>query len=234
MAEELAKGSEKDQSTPISSASSISARSDSSFSNAISPASSPGSTSPSPSLNPLKMDNVAAPRYADVHVPMPTHQNYEGPKTGQYSHRETHLRRAACFAADSLAMSDTLCTSKTTSYSTSQEQCRELPIQSALCTFDCAQVLGEWIATVQTRVAPFMGLMTVDNCELDSLEALMMLDPEDRKLLGKVRDMLQAAESKIAMGEPRTDHPYVLNSGLGPTVLRVSAFLLEQAVVWPG
>jgi hypothetical protein len=94
--------------------------------------------------------------------------------------------------------------------------------------------LAEWIATVQNRVAPFMGLMTLENCELDSLEALMILEPEDRKLLGKVRDMLQTAQSKVSMEQPRTDHPFVLNSGLGPTVLRVSAFLLEQAVVWPG
>jgi hypothetical protein len=235
MAEELAKGWEHGQSTPISSASSISARSDSSFSNAISPASSPGSASPSPSLHPIKVDpNI--PRYTD-HVPlhiMSAHiQNYNT-SSEPCSQREKHLRKAAFYAADSLAMSDTLCTSKTTSYAASQELCRELPIQSALCTFDCAQVLAEWIATVQNRVAPFMGLMTLENCELDSLEALMILEPEDRKLLGKVRDMLQTAQSKVSMEQPRTDHPFVLNSGLGPTVLRVSAFLLEQAVVWPG
>ena len=62
----------------------------------------------------------------------------------------------------------------------------------------------------------------------------MNLESEDRKLLGKVRDMLQAAESKVSMELPRADHPFVPNSGLGPTVLRVSAYLLEQAVVWPG
>lgn len=228
MAEELSKGWENGQSTPISSASSISARSDSSFSNAISPASSPGSTSPSPGLNPVKIDPPTAPRYAAPVLHIPTY----AAKTGAGSHREQHLRRAAFYAADSLAMSDTLCTSKKTSYSSSQELCRELPLQSSLCTFDCAQVLAEWIATVQTRVAPFMGLMTVVNCELESLEALMILETEDRKLLGKVRDMLSAAESKIS--QPRTDHPFVLGSGLGPTVLRVSAYLLEQAVVWPG
>jgi len=61
----------------------------------------------------------------------------------------------------------------------------------------------------------------------------MVLENEDRKLLGKVRDMLQTAESKVSMEMPRTDHPFVLNSGLGQTVLRVSAYLLEQAVVWP-
>lgn len=233
MADEIAKGWENGQSTPISSASSISARSDSSFSNAISPPSSPGSASPSPNLGPIKME-PEIPRYSDsslLHMLPST--NYNTNLGGAYSRREKHLRRAAFYAADSLAMSDTLCTSKTTSYAASQELCRELPIQSALCTFDCAQVLAEWIATVQMRVAPYMGLMTTEHCDLDSLEALMILETEDRKLLGKVRDMLQTAESKVSMEQPRTDHPFVLNSGLGPTVLRVSAYLLEQAVVWP-
>lgn len=174
------------------------------------------------------MDQLPAPRYADVHTP-----TYKA-GSGTNPHRELHLRRAAFYAADSLAMSDTLCTSKKTSYAATAAEARELPMQSALCTFDCAQVLGEWMASVQQRVAPFMGLLTVDNCDLDSLEALMVLDQGDRKLLGKVRDMLQAAESKIAMGEPRTDHPFVLGSGIAPTVLRVAAYLLEQAVVWPG
>jgi len=233
MADEIAKGWEHGQSTPISSASSISARSDSSFSNAISPPSSPGSASASPHLDPIKME-PEAPRYSDsslLHMLPST--NYSTNLGGTYSRREKHLRRAAFYAADSLAMSDTLCTSKATSYAASQELCRELPIQSALCTFDCAQVLAEWIATVQMRVAPYMGLMTTEHCDLDSLEALMILETEDRKLLGKVRDMLQTAESKVSMEQPRTDHPFVFNSGLGPTVLRVSAYLLEQAVVWP-
>ncbi|KAI5806991.1 fungal-specific transcription factor domain-containing protein [Geopyxis carbonaria] len=233
MADELAKGWDSGHSTPPSSASSVSAGSDTSFSNAISPASSPGSTtSPSPNLHPIKMEPViTSPRFSsniEAHMPpMP------GSQLSGSSRRERHLRKAAFYAADSLAMSDTLCTTKTTSYAACQELCRELPLQSALCTFDCAQVMAEWIATVQNRIAPFMGLLTLDHCDLDTLEALMILENEDRKLLGKVRDMLRTAETKISMEQPRTDHPFVLNSGLGPTVLRVSAYLLEQAVVWP-
>jgi hypothetical protein len=94
--------------------------------------------------------------------------------------------------------------------------------------------LAQWIVTVQNRVAPFTGLMTLEHCDLDGLESLMILENEDRKLLCKVRDMLRTAESKVSMERPRTDHPFVFGSGLGPTVLRVSAYLLEQAVVWPG
>jgi hypothetical protein len=159
MADELAKGWDNGQSSPGSSASSVSARSDSGFSNAVSPVSSPASTSPSPNLHPIKMEDVSAPRYTDpaaVHI-MATQTPSSGGAPS--SRREKHLRKAAFYAADSLAMSDTLCTSKKTSYAASQELCRELPIQSALCTFDCAQVLAEWIATVQNRVAPYMGLM---------------------------------------------------------------------------
>lgn len=229
MAEEIAKGWDNGQSTPPSSASSISARSDSSFSNAISPVSSPSSASPSPNLRPIKLEPSAI-HFSNTRQ----HQLISGGPhmTGVSTKRETHLRKAAFYAADSLAMSDTLCTTKTSS--SGQELCRELPIQSALCTFDCAQVLAEWIATVQNRCAPFLGLMTLDQCDLETLEALMMLENEDRKLLGKVRDMLQTAEAKLSMEQPRTDHPFVLGSGFGPTVLRVSAYLLEQAVVWPG
>jgi hypothetical protein len=226
MSEELSTGWEHGHSTPGSSASSISAHSDSSFSNAVSPVSSPGSASfPSPNLNPLKLETAPTPRYAENSA----HSNVS---IRTLSKREVHLRKAAFYAADSLAMSDTLCTSKR-SFAPNHDLCRELPIQSALCTFDCAQVLAEWIAAVQNRVAPFMGLITLEHCDLDGLETLMILDGEDRKLLGKVRDMLQAAESKIAMEHPRTDHPFVFGSGLGPTVLRVSAYLLEQTIVWP-
>lgn len=232
MAEELAKGWDNGPSTPPSSASSTSAQSESSFSNAISPASSPASTSPSPSLRPVKLETpVPIPHYN----PLPTAQlpHYTPQLPVASTKRERHLRKAAFYAADSLAMSDTLCSTKTTSFNSGQDLYRELPIQSSLCTFDCAQVLAEWIATVQNRVAPHMGLMTMENCNLDTLDALMALEAEDRKLLGKVRDMLQTADTKIEMEQPRTDLPFVFGSGLGPTVLRVSAYLLEQAVVWP-
>lgn len=236
MAEELAKGwhpSSTGQSTSPSSASSVSGRSESTFSNIISPASSPASISPgpSPALRPMmEFESTPTPQYATLSLnfqPQPFPQISSSP-------RERLLRAAAFYAADSLAMSDTLSTSKDTAFSNCGILFRELPIQSALCTFDCAQVLAEWIATVQDRVAPLMGVMTLDQCDLEALEALMVLENDDRKLLGKVRDMLRTAETKVAMEQPRTDHPIVFTSGLGATVLRVSAYMLEQAIVWPG
>lgn len=178
----------------------------------------------------MEFESTPTPQYATLSL------NYHSQPFPQISSspRERLLRAAAFYAADSLAMSDTLSTSKDTAFSHCGTLFRELPIQSALCTFDCAQVLAEWIATVQDRVASLMGVMTLDQCDLEALEALMVLENDDRKLLGKVRDMLRTAETKVAMEQPRTDHPIVFTSGLGATVLRVSAYMLEQAIVWPG
>ena len=148
--------------------------------------------------------------------------------------RERHLRKAAFYAADSLAMSDALGAS-----SSSTTACRELPIQSALCTFDCAQVLAEWIATVQERVNPYMGVLGSDECNMASLEGLVMLEHEDRKLLTKVMEMLRNAEMKMSVdwnNNPNSQGNSILraDSGLGSKVLNVSAYLLDKAVIWPG
>lgn len=224
MAEEIARGWDNGQITS-SSASSTSAQSDASFSGAMSPASSPASTSPSPSLRPIKME----PGTSFTNNGMSVSPN------GACSKREKHLRKAAFYAADSLAMSDTLGASTSSSSTTA---CRELPIQSALCTFDCAQVLAEWIATVQERVAPFVGTLGCgDKFELGGIEGLMILEAEDRKLLGKVMEMLRNAQAKMAMDAYATANGSgIINAdiGLGPKVLRVSAYLLDKVVVWPG
>lgn len=223
MAEEIARGWESGQNTS-SSASSTSAQSDASFSGAISPASSPASVSHSPSLRPIKIEPGTAftnPTGIDVN------------STGASSKREKHLRKAAFYAADSLAMSDTLGAST----SSSATACRELPIQSALCTFDCAQVLAEWIATVQERVGPYMGTLGSDKCELGGIEGMIILEAEDRKLLGKVMEMLRNAQVKMAMDWNASQNGTGMLSadiGLGPKVLRVSAYLLDKVVVWPG
>lgn len=223
MAEEIARGWENGQNTS-SSASSTSAQSDASFSGAISPASSPASTSPSPNLRPIKIE------------PGTSFTNTNGMNvnpTGPSSKREKHLRKAAFYAADSLAMSDTLGASS----SSSTTACRELPIQSALCTFDCAQVLAEWIATVQERVGPYMGTLGSDKCELGGIEGMIILEAEDRKLLGKVMEMLRNAQLKMSMDWSAGQNGSGIISadiGLGSKVLRISAYLLDKVVVWPG
>jgi len=228
MAEEIARGWENAQNNSPSSASSISAHSDSSFSGAISPTSSPASQSPSPNLRPIKIEPGVAPRYS-------TSSNCMNVDSSSASaRRERHLRKAAFYAADSLAMSDALGAS-----SSSTTACRELPIQSALCTFDCAQVLAEWIATVQERVNPYMGVLRSDECNIASLEGLVMLEHEDRKLLTKVMEMLRNAEMKMSVdwnNNPNSQGNSILraDSGLGSKVLNVSAYLLDKAVIWPG
>jgi len=144
------------------------------------------------------------------------------------SKRDKQLRQAAWYAADHLAMTDTLAIQETAGTFT----CRELPIQSALCAFEGAQVLAEWLTTVQIRVVPYVGLLGCETCDIDGPETQMMLQAEDRKLIAKVTDMLRAAESKMSLDHGRKDHPFVSNSSLGPTLLRVSAYVLDKGVVW--
>lgn len=228
MAEEIARGWEGVQNTSPSSASSVSARSDSSFSGAISPASSPASASPSPNLRPVKIEPGTIPRYSASNSGMNSNSS-------NCSNREKHLRRAALYAADSLSMSDALGATS----SSSGTPFRDLPIQSILCTFDCAQVLAEWIATVQERVGSYMGVLGRDDCNLVRLEGLGMLELEDRKLLTKVAEMLRNAEMKISMewseGQGGQGNNMLRSDcGLASKVLNISAYLLDKVVIWPG
>ncbi|PHH91854.1 hypothetical protein CDD83_10027 [Cordyceps sp. RAO-2017] len=148
--------------------------------------------------------------------------------------REQHLRRAAFYAADSLAMSDKLGVTFVDFTS------RELPLQSALCAFDCAQVLAEWIATLQDRVGRYLGVLGQDSLDLEQLPAIVLLEEEDVKLLEKVREILTSAELKLSLntnpdamsdGEPpvRVDGP----GALATKILRLTAFMLDKAAVWP-
>ena len=199
-----------------SSASSVSGRSESPLAE-ISPASSPASTTSSPNLNSLKISTT------------PTHQSH--PTAA--SKREKHLRRAAFYAADALTHSETY-----GAFAASETTCRDLPIQAHLCTLDCAQVLAEWVATVQERVGPYMGILGSEDCHLESLEGLMMLEAEDRKLLMRVMELVRSTEAKLSndwnngRGQRNVNIPS--DGCLGSKVLRVHACLLEKVVIWPG
>jgi Fungal specific transcription factor domain len=143
----------------------------------------------------------------------------------QVALRERHLRKAAFYAADSLAMSDKL------GISFAEQTSRELPLQSALCAFDCAQVLAEWIATVQDRIGRYIGIIGSDDVDNSQVASLILLEEEDRKLLDKVSQVLQSAESKSmhsTISSPR-DH-----YGYGSRILISTAHMLERAAVWPG
>ncbi|KAF8454373.1 fungal-specific transcription factor domain-containing protein, partial [Terfezia claveryi] len=227
MAEELATGWEYGpmqnsllHNISPSSASSVSGRSESPLAE-ISPASSPASATSSPNLNSLKISTT------------PTHNSVA--HSTQPSKRERHLRRAASFAIDALSHSDTY-----GQFATSEATCRDLPIQAHLCTLDCAQVLAEWVATVQERVGPYMGILGSEESNLESLEGMMMLDQDDRKLLMRVMELARGTEMKLigdwlnpTRGQQQRNINIPNDCGLGSKLLRVHACLLEKVVIWP-
>lgn len=151
------------------------------------------------------------------------------------SKRERHLRKAAFYAADSLSMSDKL------GVTFADFTSRELPLQSALCAFDCAQVLAEWVATVQERVGPYVGILGRDGVDFGQVPGIMLLEEEDIKLLVKIQEVLQSAEVKMnyeagmvgidnlqAQQRCLSEEP-----GYGAKILRVTGFMLDKAAVWP-
>ena len=167
-------------------------------------------------------------------MPLGQHQERESSK------RERHLRRAAFYAADSLSMSDKL--NVTFAAFTS----RELPIQAALCTFDCAQILAEWVATLQERVGRFLGIMGRDNVDTQHVPAMLLLEQEDQKLLGKIQDILNHAEAKMTYEvqqsgiDPQaamslmSNLPSATQDGFGSKILKVVACMIDRSAVWPG
>jgi len=161
--------------------------------------------------------------------------NSNGQQPGQSSKRERHLRKAAFYAADSLSMADKL--GATFVEFTS----RELPIQAAICTFDCAQVLAEWVTTVQERVGRFLGIIGRDDIDFAQVPAIMLLEDEDVKLLEKLTDILNHANVKITFDAASmgTSPEAVLgpcsalrDCGHASKLLLVTAYMLEKAAVW--
>lgn len=151
------------------------------------------------------------------------------------SKRERHLRKAAFYAADSLSMADKL------GATYAEFTARELPNSSALCTFDCAQVLAEWVATVQDRVGRYLGVLGRDDIDYSTVPAIMCLEEEDIKLLQKIADILHNADLKMAYDISCNN---VINSvpgisgmsrcGFGTKLLMVTSYMLSKAAVWPG
>lgn len=139
------------------------------------------------------------------------------------SRREKHLRKAAFFAADSLSMTDKL------NVTFADLTSRELPLQSALCAFDCAQVLAEWVATLQDRIGQYLGILGQDDVELFQVPAIMLLEEEDVQLLRKVQEVLSGLEKKTKM-----DSVAGVAGGYAVKILRVTAHMLDKAAVWPG
>ncbi|EXJ84409.1 zinc finger protein ADR1 [Capronia epimyces CBS 606.96] len=151
-----------------------------------------------------------------------------GPEFGesQLSRRERYLRKAAYYAADSLSISDKL------GLSFAEHTSRELPTQSAMCAFDCAQVLAEWIATVQERVGKYLGIIGRDEINLMEVPGILLLEDEDRKLIHKIDEILASAELKIE-SQAGYDLAGAREGGHGSRILVLTAYLLERDAVWP-
>jgi hypothetical protein len=149
------------------------------------------------------------------------------------SRREKHLRKAAFYAADSLAMSDKL------GVTFADFTSRELPLQAAICAFDCAQVLSEWVATLQDRVGRYLGILGQDEVDLSQVPAIMLLEEEDVKLLRRVQEVLASAEMKMNLalvsGNIGVDARMQMDehNGYAAKILRLTAFMMDKAAVWP-
>ncbi|KAE8349887.1 fungal-specific transcription factor domain-containing protein [Aspergillus coremiiformis] len=186
------------------------------------------------SMADLGVANLAISKTPTQDHPMQTLMGVHRP--GQ-SRRERHLRKAAFYAADSISMSDRL------GNTFAEFTCRELPIQCAMCAFDCAQVLAEWITTVQERVGPYIGLLGRDDIDLVHASKVMLLEEEDCKLLEKIKEILASVETKM-QAEVQTSAtvstlsvlqrlPSVVEGGYGCKMLIATASLLDRAAVWP-
>ena len=152
-----------------------------------------------------------------------------------YFKRERQLRRAAYCAANSLMMSDRL------NVTFADFNSRELPLQSALCAFDCAQILAEWVSTLQQRVGPYVGILGKDEIDYNQAPACMILEEDDCKLLEKTREILNSAEIKLGNSvalDTMTDvadfnkHEFE-HSGYGSKILAIHARMFEKEATWP-
>lgn len=154
-------------------------------------------------------------------------------QSSQSSKRERHLRKAAFYAADSLSMADKL------GATYAEFTARELPNSSAMCSFDCAQILAEWVASVQDRVGRFLGVLGKDEIDYTTVPAIMLLEEEDIKLIQKIADILHTADMKLAYDITSNAIPMLGglsnlgHCGYSTKLLMVTAYMLEKSAVWP-
>lgn len=153
-----------------------------------------------------------------------------------YSNRERHLRQAAYCAANSLVMSIQM--GRTSLHCDS----RELPIQAATSFYDAAQILAEWVSTVQERVGQYLGVLGTGYGDFAQIP-VGFLDEEDCRLLEKVQSLVGTLEGRVAhYGFTNNSLPNLMANDLpgmdgcdfGSKLLAMTAFLLKMAPVWPG
>lgn len=108
---------------------------------------------------------------------------------------------------------------------------RDLPMQSILCACDCAQVLSEWVTTLQERVGAHLGIIGQDVVDLRDTAAMLILDQEDCSLLERIQELL-------AGGEQRSENVAALRQarygGFASSILVLTSQTMARAAVWPG
>ncbi|CAK3796598.1 zinc finger transcription factor [Lecanosticta acicola] len=189
------------------------------------------------------------PLIAGLASDSPAHQNGAGQRRASQlqisepasSRRERHLRKAAFYAADSMAIA---CSYNLTY---ADATAHELPIQSAICFLDCCQVLAEWCTTVQERAGRYLGVLGRDAIDYSQVPAIMLLEAEDVELLRKIEQICHNMEQKRLQQENLLSMDMnnfnatnsmingvdLSSCGLGSKALRVTAMMLEKAVIWP-
>jgi hypothetical protein len=227
LAEELARGSEIVQHAEHSPASNADTSSDPSEASAASSVfvDSPPTGSSSPEFTAAKFP-PSTPGQAQAQAPA---------SSRMISRREKHLRKAAFYAADSLFQSDKL------GVTFADFTSRELPMQSAMCAFDCAQVLAEWVASLQDRVGRYLGILGQDEVDLLQVPAIMLLEDDDTKLITKIQELLDSAEMKMSLDMANGNANNSMDTrmqmdnhtGYAAKILRVTAHMLEKSAVWP-
>lgn len=182
------------------------------------------STSSSPDLNSsrVKLEDSAS---ADVTAS----ENIPSGRSGECTTREKQLFLAAELAVNALIMANKF------GVTFADFSSRELPLQSALCAFDCAQVLAEWVSTVQERVGRYLGILGRDEIDFTEVPGIMLMGDKDLEILEKVDEVLTSAEMKLADSGTRaaTSSPDMEDCGYGSKILLVHARMFERAAVWP-
>ena len=202
-----------------------------------SPRSGPNNGTSSPVVTSTS-SNSPVPDGGFVKIEFPVATFAASDSSEQSSKRERHLRKAAFYAANSLALADKL------GVTFADFNQRELPMQSAMCAFDCAQVLAEWVSTVQERVGKYLGILGKDEIDFGQVPGIMLLEDEDCKLLEKIDQILKGAEVKMAVSGGNFDPMVSLmssngsfdlkDSGYGSKILMITAAMLEKSAIWPG
>lgn len=152
------------------------------------------------------------------------------------SNRERHLRQAAYCAANSLVMSMKIGVTFLNCDS------RDLPIQAAMSVYDSAQILAEWVATVQERIGRYVGIVGIDYVDFCQVPS-MLLDEEDCRLLEKTKGLVDDLERNLSLyGFTDDGSPNLVGNilsrmegtGFGSKLLAITGLMLKIAPVWPG